>query len=155
MFKEIALKGMLEIIDTPFVSSIIPAKSPLAKETGIFRAFNKGESVNSNKSNNFELLRIEIITLNRTTKPPIIRTVFIELIILAPRIAPKLLKSGGNFLLSLLLELLYLFSVLFLLTFQNLKITPTVKEERRCVKNSKNPIVVFPKREIPNSTNNK
>lgn len=155
IFKEIALNGIWAITDTPFVSSIIPAKSPLAKEAGIFKVFNKGENANSNNSNIFELFRIEIITLNKTTKPPIMRIVFIEVMILLWRIAPKLLKSGGSFLLILLSKLLYLFLVAFLPFFQNLKIIPTVKEERRCVKKSKRPIVVFPKREIPNSTNNK
>ena len=155
IFKEIALNGILAITDTPFVSSIIPAKSPLANEEGMFKVFSKGESTNSNKSNIPELFRIEIITLNNTTKPPIIRIVFIELMMLAPRIAPKLLKSGGSFLLILLSKLLYLFLVAFLPFFQNLKIIPTVKEARRCVKKSKRPIVVFPKREMPNSSNNK
>ena len=73
---------MLDIIETPFVSSTSPAKSPLANEEGIFTVLRSGDANNSNNSNILVLLSIEIITLNRITNPPIIKIVFMELIIL-------------------------------------------------------------------------
>ncbi len=46
--------------------------------------------------------------------------------------------------------------MLFLsLYLQNLNRNPTVKQAKICVKNNKSPIEVFPKREIPHSTNYK
>ena len=82
MFRDIALNGILEIADTPFVSSIIPEKSPVAKLDGMFKLFSIGETIISKISKTLVLLSIEIITLNSITKPPIITTVLIELIIL-------------------------------------------------------------------------
>lgn len=82
IFNEIALNGILEIIDTPFVSSTIPEKSPFTKLKGIFNLFNIGEKTIPSMSKTLVLFKIEIITLKRTTNPPIIMTVAIELIIL-------------------------------------------------------------------------
>jgi len=98
--------------------------------------------------------KIDIMLEKITTNPPINKMVEILLVILSANTSPKLEKVAKLLIFCLELELFLKFEeVLFF--FQNLKIIPTVKEERRCVKKSKRPIVVFPKREIPNSTNNK
>lgn len=98
MLSEIALNGILDIIDTPFVSSTIPEKRPFAKLIGIFRVSNTGDTISARKSKTLVLLSIEIITLKSITNPPIIIIVFIELIILLCKIAPKFLKDGVIFL---------------------------------------------------------
>lgn len=75
------------------------------------------------------LLSIDIITLKSTTKPPIITTVFTEDIILFCKILPRVLNLGGAF-----LGLLIKFSLSLLeldLYFQNLKIIPTVRLDKR------------------------
>ena len=74
------------------------------------------------------LLSIEIITLKSTTNPPIITTVLIEDIILSARIPPRELNSGGVF---LVLSITLLCCLFFSLYFQNLKIIPTVKLDKR------------------------
>ncbi len=97
MFKEIALKGILAIAETPLVSSIIPENRPLAKDAGIFNSLRKGARKIFKASNILALLIIEIITLKSITKPPIITIVLIELIILFCKILPRLLKVGAVF----------------------------------------------------------
>ena len=82
VFTEIILNGIFEIIETPLVSSIIPENSPFANDVGKFKTFSKGETIKDNTSNILVLFKIEIITLKSITNPPIITTVFIELIIL-------------------------------------------------------------------------
>ena len=72
--------------------------------------------------------KVEEITENKTTKPPIIKIVFMELEILSPMIPPKLDREIVS------LELLYLLGVDKLFSwshFQNLKIMPTLIEARR------------------------
>lgn len=100
IFTEIALNGILEIKETPFVSSTIPAKKPFAKDKGRCKVSSKGDARVLRISNTLVLLRMEIITLKSITKPPIITIVLIELIILFWRIVPKLLKVGAIFLFS-------------------------------------------------------
>ena len=108
----------------------------------------KGEIIKDNTSNILVLLRIDITTLNNITNPPIITTVFIELIILFCKIAPRFPKLGGTFV-SFCKDLkLEIFSGFFLY-FQNLNKNPTVKLAKICVKNKTSPIVVLPKRAIP------
>ena len=82
IFTDIALNGILDIIETPFVSSTIPEKRPFAKEAGRLNFSSKGDTIKLKKSNILVLLRIDIITLNSMTNPPIITTVFMELMIL-------------------------------------------------------------------------
>ena len=147
IFTEIALNGIFAIIDTPFVSSTIPEKRPLANDVGIFNLLSKGESIKDNTSNILVLLRIDITTLNSITKPPIIMTVFIEFIILLCKTAPKFPKLGGIFA-SLCKNLKFEMLSVFLY-FQNLNKIPTVKLAKICVKNKTSPIVVLPKSEIP------
>lgn len=154
IFTEIALKGILDITETPFVSSIIPVNKPSANEVGSSKVLSIGEMIIDKMSKTLVLLRIDKITLNSITKPPIMTIVVIELIMLFWRIVPKLLKEGA----ILVFEAIVLFKLRFLdflLNFQNLKIIPTVKQDKRWVINKIRPIVVFPKREIPNSTYNK
>lgn len=79
---EIALNGIPEIIDTPFVSSIIPENIPVANDAGRCRVSKIGDNVIVKISNTLLFSNIERITLNSITKPPIISIVFIELIIL-------------------------------------------------------------------------
>lgn len=148
IFTEIALNGIFATIETPFVSSTIPAKIPLANDAGRFNLFNKGDTIRDSTSNILVLLRIEITTLNSMTNPPIIITVFMELIILFCKIAPRFPKLGAIFV--SLFE--YLRSDMlsdFFLHFQNLNKIPTVKLAKICVKNNTSPIVVLPKRAIP------
>lgn len=95
MLIEISLNWIFEINATPFVNSIIPEKNPLANDEGKLSDFSSGEVNISKISNILVLFIIDIITLNSITKPPIIRIVFIELIILLCKIAPKLLNVGG------------------------------------------------------------
>lgn len=97
-FTESTLNGILAIIDTPFVSSIIPENKPVANSWGRPKASSAGATIRLSKSNTFVLFNIDIITLNSTTNPPIITTVLIELIMLFWRIPPKLFNVGGIFL---------------------------------------------------------
>lgn len=59
------------------------------------------------------------------------------------------MKVGGIFVLDKEVEEVSMLKLLFCLNFQNLNITPTVKEASKWVTNRTRPIVVFPKREIP------
>lgn len=146
---DIALNGIFEIIATPFVSSIIPENTPFAKLLGKLIVFNKGEASKPKKSNILELLKMEIITLNSMTNPPIIKIVLIELIILFCNIEPKLLKLVIVLVFKWFVSFKFRLEELFFLNFQNLKIIPTVKQASICVKNNIRPIVVLPKRDIP------
>ena len=78
----IAFIGILDIIETPFVSSTMPESRPFAKEGGMFNKVNIGDRILDKKSKTPVLLSIEIITLKSITNPPIITTVFIDVIIL-------------------------------------------------------------------------
>lgn len=100
MFKEITLNGILEIKETPFVSSIIPEKNPFTKLEGIFKVLRNGDKNISKISKILVLFKIEIITLKSITNPPIITMVLTEFIMLRCIIAPKLLKLGAIFLLE-------------------------------------------------------
>ena len=98
MFKEIFFIGILEIIETPFVSSTMPDNIPDEKLLGILKILRNGERILDNISNIPVCLSIDIITLKSITNPPIITTVVIEVIILFCKIPPSELNFGGVFL---------------------------------------------------------
>ena len=95
----------------------------------------------------FELFSIEIMTLNRTTKPPIISIVLIEFIMLFCRTVPSVWKVTVCF--AVCSVVFCVFGIFFVLFFQNLKIMPTVIEDRRCVTNRSMPIASLLNSEIP------
>ncbi len=92
---DIFLIGIFAIIDTPFVSSIIPDKIPLIKLLGIFKALHTGSNIWENTIKKPVFLSIDIITLKSITNPPIITIVETEDIILFCKILPKELNLGG------------------------------------------------------------
>lgn len=98
IFIDILLIGILDIIDTPLVSSTIPDKVPFINSVGIWRIENIGDTNVPNILRIFELFNIDIMTLKSITKPPIITTVLTDDIILLCKILPKLLIEGGVFL---------------------------------------------------------
>ena len=73
------MEGMLHIIFSPLVNSKIPETMPLLKFVDILKKSDKGFKQLDKISNNWLVSKIEIITENNTTKPPIIKTVLIEL----------------------------------------------------------------------------
>ncbi len=83
-----------------------------------------------------ELFKIDIITENNITKPPIIITVLIALIILVDKTSPKLEKvtiffcKTGSFL---------IYDVSFSLYFQNLNKSPTIIHDNIWVINNSIP----------------
>ena len=97
IFVEIFLIGILETIFIPFVSSIIPEIMPFEKLVGIFKAERIGFIVYDKASNKWLLFKIDIITENRTTKPPIIITVEIALFMLVVKTSPKLENVASFF----------------------------------------------------------
>lgn len=98
IFIDMALIGIWEIIETPFVSSTIPESNPIAKEDGIWTRESMGAMIADRIFKIPVLLSIDIITLKSTTNPPIITTVLIDDIMLFWKILPKLESFGGNFL---------------------------------------------------------
>ena len=76
--------------DIPFVISIIPVVNGIAKSSGICSILNKGKKITEMIFKKLLCLKIDIITENITTKPQIIKIVEIELVILFPKISPKL-----------------------------------------------------------------
>lgn len=88
---------MADIFLTPFVSSIIPEIILDEKSVGILNIFKIGLIIIHNKSSKWLLFSIEIITENKTTKPPIIITVEIALLILKLKTSPKLEKVASFF----------------------------------------------------------
>lgn len=135
-FIDIAFILIVDTMETPFVSSTIPESIPFANCAGIWNIESTGESVLDSASKVPVLFKIDIITLKSITNPPIITIVLTEFIILFCKIPPRELNSGGVFLLILYAALFDLGEELY---FQNLNKIPTVKDERRCVANSKSP----------------
>lgn len=82
IFIDIDFIGIFEARDTPFVSSTMPEKIAFPNESGMFNTERIGLIKNDKNLKAPILLRIDIITLNSTTNPPIITTVLIEDIIL-------------------------------------------------------------------------
>lgn len=94
---EIFLKGILEITDTPLVSSTNPESIPFAKLEGIPIRLSRGAKTLDSMSKIPVFCSIEIITLKSITNPPIITIVDTEVIILFCKILPKELSLGGIF----------------------------------------------------------
>ena len=87
-----ALHGTPETRDTPFVSSTKPVKIGFINEISILNNLKIGCNVYAQIDSKLLVLKIEIITENNTTKPPITSVVFMALKILFPRTSPKLDK---------------------------------------------------------------
>lgn len=77
----------------PLVNSKIPEIKPVVNFSGIFKNLNIGFNKFVNASSKLLFFKIEIRTENRTTKPPINKIVFIELVILLPIIPPRFDKE--------------------------------------------------------------
>ena len=90
---------------------------------------------------------MEIIIENRTTNPPTKNKVFMEFKIAELKISPRL--ENCKLALYLMLWREEDFSRSRLSHFQNLNSNPTVIHARICVINSKIPVRVSPKKEIP------
>ena len=130
--------GMLHIILSPFVNSKIPEIKPEENFSGICKKWKMGFKQLVKMSINWLVCNIEIITENKTTKPPIIRIVEIADWMLVPSISPKFETVIFWSLLSYL-ETLYFLKVTEFF-FQNLNKIPTVIHPKICVIKSKIPI---------------
>ena len=86
---EISLLGITDIMETPFVSSNIPVKIPFEQLSGIPKKLVIGEIKPEAKFNILLAFKIDIITENRTIKPPIKKIVLTALIIDEAKISPK------------------------------------------------------------------
>jgi hypothetical protein len=148
MFIEIALIFILAIEAIPFVISRNPVSRGEIKDVGIFIKLNNGIKILASKSTRWLALKIEIITENKTTNPPIIIIVEVAEVILSAIVPPRLEKVIFEDLGETLFRLVAL-SQEFEVLFQNLKIKPTVRLARRCVINNRNPIVELPNMLIP------
>lgn len=89
---EIDLLAILDIIETPFVSSIIPEVIEFAKEISILSNFKIGHIAYDKISKILLLFKIEMIIEKITTNPPIIIIVLLDSNIASERIEPKLEK---------------------------------------------------------------
>ena len=134
---QVLAEGIAQIIFNPLVSSKIPVKKLCIMVFEIPR----GDKIFASKSNKDEVCKIEIITENRTTKPPIFKIVVIEFEILFIIIVPKLEFS--------FFILLFWKRIVFLFGFQNLNKNPTVNAPKICVKSKIIPILELLKIEIP------
>lgn len=168
---EIDLFAIPAIIETPFVSSIIPEIIEFAKEISILSNFKIGHIAYEKISKILLLFKIEMIMEKITTNPPIIIIVLLESNIASERIEPKFEKVAiffeGEEGESKCWKLLFKFEILsFLLTnlfFEedifNLetipKITPTVRADKICVTSNNKPIEELANKVIPNRSNNK
>jgi len=103
------LKEVIVLIkDIPFVTSIKPENKPIVSVSEIPKKAKKS----AKKYNILLVFNIDIIIEKRITKPPIIKIVFIELIILFDKTSPKLQKDRVE--VSILYpEFLYFFSLDF------------------------------------------
>ena len=104
---EIAFSGIFATIFTPLVNSIIPLINPEENSGFIFNTLNTGIIIADKIFRIPLLFIIEIITLNKTTKPPISITVCVAFVILRPRILPKLFMFADVF--SLKYETLFIY----------------------------------------------
>lgn len=78
------------IKESPLVTSINPVSKLKLSTSGMPK---KAKTWEETICKNWLVLSIEIIIEKRTTKPPIISIVFIELIILLDKTSPKLVKD--------------------------------------------------------------
>ena len=90
---DIFLHGIVEMPITPLVSSKIPDIKEVQKlKSCIPNNLKIGKMILANNSIILLFFKIESITLNKTTNPPIMTTVEIEEVILFPNISPRLEK---------------------------------------------------------------
>lgn len=95
-----------------------------------------GQNIFTDNASNPELFKIDIITENITTNPPIITIVWMAFIILLAKTSPKL----ENVKVVVVEELIFLGEIISLSSyFQNLNKSPTKTHEIKWVKNSNNP----------------
>lgn len=145
IFIESFLHVIWEIELIPFVISKKPQIKGLIKEVSILRKLNNGEKHVAKTFIKPLDFKIEITLEKITTKPPISRIVEILLVILFANTSPKLEKVITCFF-WLNREVGEVVDELF---FQNLKIIPTLIQDRICVMKSNRPIVVLPNIKMP------
>lgn len=92
IFTEMLFVAIDVISEIPFVSSIIPDIIGLANEKPRLSNFKIGYNMYDTISNILLLFKIDIITENITTKPPIIIIVLLDSKMASERIEPKFLK---------------------------------------------------------------
>lgn len=137
MLVEIFFSFIKDTILIPLVISKSPVKIDAITWEGRFNHLQIGSNIMQTKVVIPLTFKIEIITENKTTKPPIIRIVEIADWILEPKISPKFDTVMFCSLLSCL-ETLYCFFVTEFF-FQNLNINPTVIHAKICVIKSRTP----------------
>lgn len=155
ILKERALLVTELTSNTPLVSSIIPEMTGLAKDKSIFKSFNGMHNKYENISKILLFPKIEIITENITTNPPIIIIVLLDSSIALESMLPKLLNVHN----SLVDELYECSKILFLnLCFKRANCPnkiPIVIAESVCVINKSKPILELENIEIPHCSNYK
>jgi len=90
ILKESSFIFIQEIKEIPLVISNIPTSRGEIYWLGILKKEKVGESILSNIEIIWLTLKIEIITENNTTNPPIIRMVDIAFVTLSAKASPKL-----------------------------------------------------------------
>ena len=175
MFILIDFMGIIEICLIPLVISNIPVKMGVQKLVSKFNILNMGELISVNVLKIPLVFSIDMMLEKMIINPPIIRIVFVLLVMLSDRILPRfdivilsVLDVLGFFIeffdswLDLLKSLFLLFvsvccvfvcflvlvSELFLLP-QKRNSIPTLIHPNMCVIKSKTPICVFPNILIP------
>lgn len=138
MFVEIFFSFIKDTMLIPLVISKIPVNTDAIIWEGRFKNVQTGLSKIQTKSVIPLTFKIEIITENKTIKPPIIRIVEIADWMLEPSTSPKFETVIFWSLLSYL-EILYFLKVAEFF-FQNLNKIPTVIHPKICVIKSKMPI---------------
>ncbi|MCI9064017.1 MAG: hypothetical protein HFJ17_05395 [Clostridia bacterium] len=93
MFIEICLMCMDDIKEIPLVISKLPISKGDANAVGISKTEKAGDTICEHMVITLLTLKIEIITENRTTNPPIIKIVEVALVILSANTLPKLEKD--------------------------------------------------------------
>lgn len=143
IFIEIAFMWMQEIWEIPFVISKKPINIGLINEDGICKKLKKGAKKIVKAGSIWLSSKIDIITENKTTKPPIIKSVEVAFDILVAIIEPKL----ENEISLLFCGLKWNADKVFF--FQNLNIKPTVRQAKIWDISKRIPIVLLPYIVIP------
>ena len=89
MLYDRCFSGRLQIIFKPFVNSKMPEMKPVVNFSGICRKLNIGLNKFVRTFKSWLFCRIEIITENKTTNPPINKIVLMEFVMLFPITPPK------------------------------------------------------------------
>ena len=129
----------------PLVSSKIPEAIGVIKLLEMPNRWQKGVTIWFSSSKNWHSFKIERITLNSTTKPPITKMVCMAFKILLAKISPKFEKVTEELVVDIIWE--WIFSLSWY--FQKRKKNPTKIQLNRWVRNSSIPIWVLPNRVIP------